>query len=103
MGIFNRNNEQDIPSASAVPALVDTSVIIDGRISDIAKAGFAPGKLLIPRFVLAELQLIADSGDAMKRSRGRRGLEILHGMREMGVDMDIVEYDYEDIKEVDAK
>lgn len=103
---FNRNqNEgaQEIPSASAVPALVDTSVIIDGRIVDIAKAGFAPGRLFVPRFVLAELQLIADSGDAMKRSRGRRGLELLHQMRQIGVDLEIVEYDYDDIKEVDAK
>ena len=95
--------EEEIPSVSAVPSLVDTSVIIDGRIADIARAGFAPGQLLIPRFVLAELQLIADSGDAMKRSRGRRGLEMLHGMREAGVDMEVIEYDYDDIKEVDAK
>jgi hypothetical protein len=57
----------------------------------------------VPRFVLAELQLIADSGDAMKRSRGRRGLEMLHTMRQAGVDMEIIEGDYSDIKEVDAK
>jgi len=92
-----------IPPISVTPALVDTSVIIDGRIADIARAGFAPGKLLIPRFVLAELQLIADSGDAMKRSRGRRGLEMLNTMRQSGVDMEIIEYDYDDIREVDAK
>lgn len=103
MGIFNRNQAQEIPSVTAVPALVDTSVIIDGRIVDIAKAGFAPGKLLVPRFVLAELQLISDSGDSMKRSKGRRGLEMLHTMREIGVDLDIIEEDYSDIKEVDAK
>ncbi len=102
MGLFNRPSEE-IPSVTAVPALVDTSVIIDGRIVDIAKAGFAPGKLLVPRFVLAELQLISDSGDSMKRSRGRRGLEMLNTMREIGVDMDIIEDDYKDIKEVDAK
>jgi rRNA-processing protein FCF1 len=102
MGLFNRPVEE-IPSVTAVPALVDTSVIIDGRIVDIAKAGFAPGKLLVPRFVLAELQLISDSGDSMKRSRGRRGLEMLNTMREIGVDMDIIEDDYSDIKEVDAK
>jgi rRNA-processing protein FCF1 len=100
----SQNQEpQEIPSVTAVPALVDTSVIIDGRIVDIAQAGFAPGKLLVPRFVLAELQLIADSGDAMKRSRGRRGLEMLHTMRQAGVDMEIIEDDYSDIKEVDAK
>lgn len=106
---FNKEQPQKsapagaIPSVGAVPALVDTSVIIDGRIVDIAKAGFAPGQLLIPRFVLAELQLIADSGDAMKRGRGRRGLELLNDMRQSGTDMEIVEYDYDDIKEVDAK
>lgn len=105
MGLFNRSQREleEIPSVSSVPALVDTSVIIDGRIVDIAKAGFAPGKLLVPRFVLAELQLIADSGDAMKRGRGRRGLEMLHSMREAGVDLEIIEDDYKDIKEVDAK
>lgn len=100
---FGKPEPQQVPSVTAVPALVDTSVIIDGRIVDIAKAGFAPGKLLVPRFVLAELQLIADSGDSMKRSRGRRGLEMLHEMRQIGIDLDIVEYDYDDIKEVDAK
>jgi rRNA-processing protein FCF1 len=105
---FNNDNNQPvapsvIPPISVTPALVDTSVIIDGRIADIARAGFAPGKLLIPRFVLAELQLIADSGDAMKRSRGRRGLEMLNTMRQSGVDMEIIEYDYDDIREVDAK
>jgi rRNA-processing protein FCF1 len=112
MAFFNRNQGPvpgqhpepgQIPSVTAVPALVDTSVIIDGRIVDIAKAGFAPGKLLVPRFVLAELQLISDSGDAMKRGRGRRGLEMLHHMREVGIDLDIIEEDYNDIKEVDAK
>lgn len=108
MDFNNNDNNQPvaaapIPPISVTPALVDTSVIIDGRIADIARAGFAPGKLLIPRFVLAELQLIADSGDAMKRSRGRRGLEMLNTMRQSGVDMEIIEYDYDDIREVDAK
>ena len=83
MGIFNKSNNSDeaaeasssagIPALSVTPALVDTSVLIDARILDIAKAGFAPGKLLIPRFVLHELQNIADSSDAMRRGRGRRG------------------------------
>jgi rRNA-processing protein FCF1 len=112
--IFNRPNNDEanesaqpaatgITGLSAIPALVDTSVIIDGRISDISRAGFAPGKLLIPRFVLAELQNIADSSDAMRRGRGRRGLEMLNDMRQAGVDMDIVEGDYPEIAEVDAK
>ena len=57
--------------------LLDTSVIIDGRIADIARTGFIPGSLLIPRFVLAELQYIADSPDSLRRQRGRRGMEVL--------------------------
>ncbi|HSX41590.1 MAG TPA: hypothetical protein VLF21_03115 [Candidatus Saccharimonadales bacterium] len=86
------------------PILVDTSVIIDGRIGDIAKAGFVPGKLLVPRFVLAELQNIADSADAMRRSRGRRGLETLTSIRETkGVEMEIIEDDVPEIAEVDHK
>ena len=63
----------DEPAADRLPQiLVDTSVIIDGRIADIARAGFVPGRLAVPRFVLAELQNIADSDDAMRRGRGRR-------------------------------
>ncbi|MEO7617248.1 MAG: PIN domain-containing protein, partial [Candidatus Saccharibacteria bacterium] len=84
--------------------LVDTSVIIDGRIADIAVAGFIPGRLLIPRFVLAELQNIADSEDAMRRSRGRRGLEVLNRLRDTnGIEVEIIEEDVQAIKEVDAK
>lgn len=106
--IFKRNNDKpeeraSIPAAQSGAALVDTSVIIDARIADIAKAGFAPGKLLIPRFVLAELQNIADSSDAMRRGRGRRGLETLNSMRDNGVDMEVIEDDVSDIPEVDAK
>ena len=84
--------------------LVDTSAIIDGRIADIAETGFIPGKLLVPRFVLAELQNIADSDDALRRSRGRRGLELLNTMRQnKNVEIDIVEDNPEKVKEVDAK
>ncbi len=63
------------------PKLLDTNVIIDGRIADIAKSGFVEGPLLVPRFVLEELQLIADSSDSLKRNRGRRGLDILNQMQ----------------------
>lgn len=63
------------------PKILDTNVIIDGRIADICKAGFLEGVLYVPKFVLEELQLIADSADSLKRARGRRGLEILHEMR----------------------
>ena len=92
------------PPAAGNQILVDTSVIIDGRIADIAKAGFIPGRLLVPRFVLAELQNIADSDDAMRRGRGRRGLEILNGLRaDEGIEVEIIEADPEDVAEVDAK
>lgn len=106
--IFNKKETKteqpnSLPALNDVGVLVDTSVIIDGRIGDISKAGFAPGKLLIPRFVLAELQNIADSSDAMRRGRGRRGLEVLNEMRQSGVDMDIIEHDFADVTEVDAK
>lgn len=84
--------------------LVDTSVIIDGRIADIAKAGFIHAKLLVPRFVLAELQNIADSEDAMRRGRGRRGLEILNQLRSIeGLEVEIYSGDVSGVKEVDAK
>lgn len=92
------------PAVSLPPILVDTSVIIDGRIADIATAGFVPGRLVVPRFVLAELQNIADSDDAMRRGRGRRGLDVLNRLRETeGVDVEIIEDDVQGVREVDAK
>ncbi len=91
-------------ASAQVQVLVDTSAIIDGRIADIIKTGFVPGKLLVPRFVLAELQNIADSDDAMRRGRGRRGLEMLNLMRQdPNVELDIIEENPEDVKEVDHK
>lgn len=92
-------------STSQLPQiLVDTSVIIDGRIADIATAGFVPGRLSVPRFVLAELQNIADSDDAMRRGRGRRGLDVLNTLRELpDVEITIIEDDAPEIREVDAK
>ena len=84
--------------------LVDTSVIIDGRIADILSTHFIEGRLVIPRFVLKELQQIADSQDALKRNRGRRGLDILNRIQKASnLDVRIHEEDFEDIKEVDAK
>ena len=84
--------------------ILDTSVIIDGRIADICKSGFVEGTLVVPMFVLEELQHIADSSDLLKRNRGRRGLDILNRMqKELGLDVDINEQDFEDIAEVDAK
>ncbi|MBO0423127.1 PIN/TRAM domain-containing protein [Enterococcus plantarum] len=84
--------------------ILDTSVIIDGRIYDIAKTGFLEGVILIPNFVLYELQYIADSGDSLKRVRGRRGLDILNALqKEDGISVEMYEGDFEDISEVDSK
>ena len=84
--------------------LLDTSVIIDGRIADICETGFLEGTLLIPVFVLEELQHIADSPDSLKRVRGRRGLDILQKIRkESRMKVEITEADFEDIPEVDSK
>lgn len=88
----------------ARPKLLDTSVIIDGRIADICATGIIEGTLIVPKFVLQELQHIADSADALKRNRGRRGLDIIKMMQEGGtVAVSILDKDYEDIAEVDAK
>ncbi len=85
-------------------AILDTSVIIDGRISDVCKTGFLDTKLILPRFILRELQNIADSTDPIKRQRGRRGLEILNNLqRDAGVNVIINDEDFVDIKDVDAK
>jgi uncharacterized protein YacL len=84
--------------------ILDTNVIIDGRIVDICETGFIEGKIIIPRFVLNELQYIADSADVLRRNRGRRGLDILHKMQKSpNIDVKIAEEDFPDIKEVDAK
>ena len=84
--------------------VLDTSVIIDGRIADIVEAGFLDGVLVIPQFVLRELQLVADSSDSMKRNRGRRGLDVLQRIQKMtGVAVRIVEEDFPQIREVDLK
>ncbi|MEF9917938.1 MAG: PIN/TRAM domain-containing protein [Eubacterium sp.] len=84
--------------------VIDTSVVIDGRIYDICKSGFIEGTLLVPVFVLNELQLIADSSDDLKRNRGRRGLDIINKMQnDLDVQVQISEEDYDDIQEVDAK
>lgn len=84
--------------------ILDTNVIIDGRILDICETGFIEGKIVIPRFVLNELQYIADSADVLRRNRGRRGLDILHKMQKSpNIDVRIVEDDFPDTREVDAK
>ena len=84
--------------------LLDTSVIIDGRIADIARTGFLPGSLLIPHFVLAELQYIADSPDSLRRQRGRRGMEVLSQLqKEPVIPVRINDIDVEGIRDVDEK
>lgn len=84
--------------------LLDTSVIIDGRIADIAETGFLPGELIVPRFVLNELQYIADSSDALRRNRGRRGLEILDRLQgNESVVIQFIDQDPQDAQQVDDK
>lgn len=92
------------PLESVSYKILDTSVIIDGRIADIVKTGFLEGVLLIPSFVLEELRHIADSSDLLKRNRGRRGLDILNQIsKETVIKVHIHEQDFEDINEVDSK
>lgn len=86
------------------PKILDTSVIIDGRIADICQTNFLEGKIVIPQFILEELQHIADSSDVLKRNRGRRGLDILNRIqKELKIEVEIYEGDFEDIQEVDSK
>lgn len=106
---------EQIPTRSTVPIektdkgsekeiIVDTSVLIDGRIADIAKTGFIPGKLIIPRFMIAELQNIADSDDPMRRSKGRRGLDVVSELKkELKGRIESISDDFKDIKAVDEK
>mgnify|MGYP001570226473 FL=1 len=96
-GVTRRTQSNDIK-------ILDTNVIIDGRIFDICESGFIEGRIIVPRFVLNELQYIADSADVLRRNRGRRGLDILHKMQKNpGIDVHIVEQDFPDVKEVGAK
>jgi uncharacterized protein YacL len=84
--------------------ILDTSVIIDGRIVDIAETGFLDGAIVIPQFVLHELQMVADSSDSMKRNRGRRGLDILQRLQKMpDLNVQILEDDFPNVREVDMK
>lgn len=86
------------------PKILDTSVIIDGRVADICQTKFLEGTIVIPQFVLGELQHIADSSDVLKRNRGRRGLDVLNRIqKELPVEVQIYEGDFEEIQEVDSK
>ncbi|HYN49264.1 MAG TPA: PIN domain-containing protein [Candidatus Nanopelagicales bacterium] len=105
IGLFRgRGEEAAAPRRGEPHAVVDTSAIIDGRIADIAEAGFLQGTLVVPRVVLEELQRIADSPDAMRRARGRRGLEIVARLqKEDRVPVEIADETHPEIPEVDAK
>ncbi|MGD2176748.1 MAG: PIN domain nuclease, partial [Anaerolineae bacterium] len=95
-----RQESQD----GARPVLLDTSVIIDGRIADISRTGFIEGEMLVPRFVLNELQHIADSSDALRRRRGRRGLEMLRRLQSDSMtSVRVTDMDVEEVREVDEK
>lgn len=104
--IFKKvNNKDKIKTISkGCPKVLDTSVIIDGRVFDICDTGFVEGPLVIPEFVLEELQHIADSSDSLKRNRGRRGLDILNKIqKELDIEVIIHEKNFEEISEVDSK
>ncbi len=100
--VFSRDS--DVPEQKASSVLLDTSVIIDGRIADICRTGFIQGELIVPLFVLNELQHVADSPDTLRRNRGRRGLEILRLLQEESpVPVRLTEADAESVREVDDK
>jgi len=100
----SQSNLQQYDSKSKSCKILDTSVLIDGRISDICQTGFIEGTLLVPRFILRELQYIADSTNGLRRNKGRRGFQVLDMMQETpDIDMQITEDDFPDIEDVDAK
>ncbi|MGI6162119.1 MAG: PIN/TRAM domain-containing protein [Christensenellales bacterium] len=100
----DRADKKERSRLLAAPKILDTSVIIDGRIFDICQTGLIEGTLIIPGFVLQELRHIADSADALKRNRGRRGLDVLKKIqKELDMNIQILEKDYENTAEVDAK
>ena len=90
--------------AASTTKILDTSVLIDGRIADIAEAGFVEGKLIVPRFVLHELQLVADSADSARRNRGRRGLDVVQLLQKMPrMKLEVSSQDFPAVREVDLK
>jgi uncharacterized protein YacL len=92
------------PVERVTPTIIDTSAVIDGRLVDVARAGFIRGRVVAPHFMLAELQQIADSSDSVKRQRGRRGLEIIDDLGKMeGVELDVTDHDFPAVPEVDHK
>jgi uncharacterized protein YacL len=101
---FSGPVEPTARSRTGLMRILDTSVIIDGRIADVAETGFLEGTLVIPRFVLAELQQVADSQDPLKRARGRRGLDILQRIQTARrLPVEILDDDFPGVREVDRK
>lgn len=104
LNLFSRNSKEKGISNSQVCKLLDTSVIIDGRIADICHAGFIEGKIIIPAFILEELRHIADSSDTLKRNRGRRGLDILNRIqKELKIPVTIIDENDSEGLEVDSR
>lgn len=102
--VFGRPAPKGKQGNMPIPKLLDTSVIIDGRIADLCETGFIEGRFIIPQFILQELQHISDSADSLKRARGRRGLDILNHIRKnVDIEVTITEEDFPHVKEVDAK
>jgi uncharacterized protein YacL len=99
IGLFN-----DRSTTTQLVKALDTSVLIDGRIADIAEAGFLDGSLIVPQFVLRELQMVADSSESMKRNRGRRGLDVVQRLQKIPhIEVQLVDDDVPNVKEVDLK
>jgi len=104
LGLKGLEEQQNKEFTNHNVKILDTSVIIDGRIADICETGFIEGELVIPQFVLKELQHIADSSDTLRRNRGRRGLEILQKMQKnVDIAVQVLDQDFPKIKDVDAK
>jgi uncharacterized protein YacL len=103
-GLFNLGQGLGVKTGTSAARILDTSVIIDGRVVEIAECGFLEGTMRVPRFVLEELQSIADSADKLKRSRGRRGLDVLNSLQRLdNVNVEVTDQDFPEILDVDGK
>ncbi len=101
---FKFSKSNSVSTETALPKILDTSVIIDGRIADLCKTGFIEGQLIVAEFVLEELRHIADSADSLKRVRGRRGLDMLNLLQnDLKTEVIITDEDFDDVNEVDIK
>jgi uncharacterized protein YacL len=104
VGAFRPGDARRVAARSDHPLILDTSVIIDGRVAEVVRSGFVNATLMVPRFVLLELQAIADSSDPVRRARGRRGLDVLNTLQhEADAQIEVVDADFPEITEVDTK